>query len=175
MDQRSLLEFMTIMFAWLVEDAFPECDSDRVMKMCLLHDMGEAVTGDVPAFEKKEEDRMTEKDAIYQIAEVLPDKKRKEFLMLLEELEASETMEAKIVHALDKMEAIIQHNEASIDTWVPLEYDLQLTYGQEQAKAHPYLERLRELIRQDTLDKIDAAVDEALDEQMGLQDKKGFL
>ena len=163
MDQRSLLEFMTIaeklkcnlrhsctssgrpesvaehtfrliMFAWLVEDAFPEFDSDRIMKMCLLHDMGEAVTGDVPAFEKKEEDRMTEKDAIYQIAEVLPDKKRKEFLMLLEELEASETME-----------------------------------------AHPYLERLRELIRQDTLDKIDAAVDEALDEQMGLQDKKGFL
>ena len=123
------------MFAWLVEDAFPECDSDRVMKMCLLHDMGEAVTGDVPAFEKKEEDRMTEKYAIYQIAEVLPDKKRKEFLMLFEELEASETMEAKIVHALDKMEAIIQHNEASIDTWLPLEYDLQLTYGQEQAKV----------------------------------------
>ena len=52
---------------------------------------------------------------------------------------------------------------------------MPLTGRQEQAKAHPYLERMRELIHQDTLDKIDAAVDEALDEQMGLQDKKGFL
>ena len=45
----------------------------------------------------------------------------------------------------------------------------------EQEAMEYKVERLRELIRQDTLDKIDAAVDEALDEQMGLQDKKGFL
>ena len=45
------------------------------------------------------------------------------------ELEREETMEAKIVHALDKMETLIQHNEADIATWLPLEYDLQMTYG----------------------------------------------
>ena len=80
------------------------------------------------------------------------------------------------MHALDKMEAIIQHNEASIDTWLPLEYDAAADLWAGAGKS-PSLSgnAMRELIRQDTLDKIDAAVDEALDEQMGLQDKKGFL
>ena len=40
------------MFAWLVKDEFPDCDIDKVIKMCLFHDLGEAVTGDIPAFVK---------------------------------------------------------------------------------------------------------------------------
>ena len=65
----------------------------------------------------------------------------------IDELEKAETMEAKIVHALDKMEALIQHNEADIATWLPLEYDLQMTYGEKECKADPYLAKLREVIR----------------------------
>ncbi len=34
---------------------------------------------------------------------------------------------AELYKALDKMEALIQHNEADISTWLPLEYELQLT------------------------------------------------
>ena len=63
-------------------------------------------------------------------------------------------MEAKIVHALDKMEALLQHNEADIATWLPLEYDLQMTYGEKECKADPYLAKLREVIRQISADKI---------------------
>ena len=63
-------------------------------------------------------------------------------------------MEAKIVHALDKMEALIQHNEADIATWLPLEYDLQMTYGEKECKADPYLAKLREVIRRISADKI---------------------
>ena len=44
-------------------------------------------------------------------------------------MEALETLEAKIYKALDKLEALIQHNEADLSTWIPLEYDLQITYG----------------------------------------------
>ena len=51
--------------------------------------------------------------------------------------------EARIYKALDKMEAIIQHNEADVSTWLPLEYDLNLTYGVPESHAEPYLERLR--------------------------------
>ena len=73
---------------------------------------------------------------------------------LFDELEKAETMEAKIVHALDKMEALLQHNEADIATWLPLEYDLQMTYGEKECKADPYLAKLREVIRQISADKI---------------------
>ena len=65
-------------------------------------------------------------------------------------------MEAKIVHALDKMETLIQHNEADIATWLPLEYDLQMTYGEKECMADPYLTKLREVIRQISEDKITA-------------------
>lgn len=40
------------LMAMLVGDEFPEMDMDKVIKMCLIHDMGEAITGDIPAFEK---------------------------------------------------------------------------------------------------------------------------
>lgn len=142
------------MFAWLVKDEFPDCDMDKVIRMCLFHDLGEAVTGDIPCFDKKDSDRETEEDAVRKIAAMLPENKKEELLKLFEELEENVTMEAKITHALDKMEAVIQHNEAPIDSWIELEYELQLTYGQEQVKDIPYLSSLRETIRQDSLEKI---------------------
>ena len=143
-------------FAWLVKEEFPDCDMDKVMKMCLFHDLGEAVTGDIPAFVKTDDDRETEGNAISSVTAMLPEKERKELDELFDELDKAETMEAKIVHALDKMEALIQHNEADIATWLPLEYDLQITYGEKECKADPYLTKLREVIRQTSIDKIAA-------------------
>lgn len=127
---------------------------DKVMRMSLFHDLGEAVTGDIPAFVKTDSDREVEESAISNVTAMLPERERKELDALFDELEKAETMEAKIVHALDKMEALIQHNEADIATWLPLEYDLQMTYGEKECKADPYLAKLREVIRQISADKI---------------------
>lgn len=141
--------------AWLVRDEFPELDMDHVMKLCLFHDMGEAVTGDIPCFEKKDCHQEAEKQGIQKIAAMLPKECEEELLGMFQELEENATPEAKLVHSLDKMEALIQHNEASIDTWLPLEYELQMTYGQEEAKAFPYLERLRKAVEEDSRRKIE--------------------
>ena len=59
------------------------------------------------------------------------------------EMEALQTKEAQVYKALDKVEALISHNESDLSTWLPLEYDLQLTYGQENMKCSPYLTALR--------------------------------
>ena len=50
---------LTLM-AFFVRDEFPELDADKVMKMCLVHDIGEAFTGDVPSFEKTAADEEKE-------------------------------------------------------------------------------------------------------------------
>ena len=141
-------------FAWLVKEEFPQLSMDHVMKLCLFHDLGEAVTGDVPCFEKKDCHREAEDEGIKKAASMLPEKYEKELWERFRELDENKTEEAKLVHALDKMEAVIQHNEAPIDTWIPLEYDLQLKYGQEQAKAFPYLAELRRAVEEDTRRKI---------------------
>ena len=85
----------------------------------------------------------------------LPEPYSTRMLDLYGEMEALETQEAKIYKALDKMEAILQHNEAPISTWIPREYELNMTYGFDQAAFSPYLTALREQIRLDTAQKIE--------------------
>ena len=60
------------LMAYLVKDEFPETDMDKVIRMCLFHDIGEAVTGDIPAFEKTSQDESAEETAVSQVLEHLP-------------------------------------------------------------------------------------------------------
>ncbi|MEI3220443.1 MAG: HD domain-containing protein [Lachnoclostridium sp.] len=53
---------------------------------------------------------------------------------IFKEIIEKQTDESKLLQALDKLETVLQHNEAPIETWLPLEYDLQLTYGQQQVE-----------------------------------------
>ena len=64
--------YRLMVFAWLVRDEFPDVDMNRVMELALFHDMGEAITGDIPAFEKTGEDERAEEQALEQIADLLP-------------------------------------------------------------------------------------------------------
>lgn len=143
------------MMAFFVKDEFPQADMDKVIRMCMFHDMGEAFTGDIPAFLKKESDSQEESRIIYQWIETLPENYRQEVKELFDEMEALETLESKIYKALDKMEALIQHNEADIFTWLPLEYELNLVYGTEQVQFSDFFKSLKEAINQDTRDKIE--------------------
>lgn len=52
------------LMAMLLEDEFPEVDINRVIKMCLIHDLGEAFTGDIATFDKTSQDSEKE-DALY--------------------------------------------------------------------------------------------------------------
>ena len=134
------------LMAMLLRENFPEADMDKVICMCLIHDLGEAFTGDIPTFEKNAEDEKTEEDVLNQWVNSLPDTVSKPFSDLLSEMKALNTLEAKIYKALDKLEAVIQHNESDISTWIPLEYDLQLRYGRENVAFSPYFQQLKEEI-----------------------------
>ena len=145
---------ITLMAYW-VSDEFPEADLEKLMKMCLIHDLGEAVTGDIPAFEKTQADTEVEDRAVEeQVAALLPEREREEFLALFQEMNALETPEARLYKAFDKLEALIQHNEADIATWLPLEYDLQQTYGASECAFSDFTRELRAAVLEDSLDKI---------------------
>ncbi|MBQ9168665.1 MAG: HD domain-containing protein [Oscillospiraceae bacterium] len=142
------------LMAMLLEKEFPEADMNKVIRMCLIHDLGEAFTGDIPSFEKNKDHEQTEKDLLDHWVEGFPDDARQEFSELLAEMDAMETREAKIYKALDKLEAVIQHNESDISTWLPLEYDLQLQYGAENVKFSEYMQSLKDIIDDWTRRKI---------------------
>lgn len=145
------------LFAMLVANEFPEADMDKVIRMCLIHDLGEAFTGDIPSFEKTKKDEKKEENVLDEWIASFPEPERSQWQALYEEMNALETTEAKIYKALDKMEAIIQHDESDISTWIPLEYELQFEYGKENVQFSPYLRKLREEIDHITSEKIEKA------------------
>ena len=140
--------------AYWLRDEFPDADMDKVIRMCLIHDLGECFTGDIPSFDKTAADEEAEERLLFQWVDTLPSPLREDMQALYREMAALETQEAKIYKALDKLEAVIQHNESSLSTWEPHEYDLNLTYGTENASFSPYLTALREAVRQETIDKV---------------------
>ena len=136
--------------AFLLRDEFPELDMDRVVDMCLIHDWGEAITGDIPAFIKGGADEETESAVLRTMTGSLHDDLACRLNGLFDEMEALQTKEARLTKALDKIETLIQHNEAGADTWLPLEYELNLTYGDDISNMSEYTRRLRDLVRQES-------------------------
>ena len=137
------------------EEDFKDIDMDKVIRMCLIHDLGEAFTGDIPTFLKSGSDADKEDDIFLRWVGSFSSPQREEWLSLLNEMIELRTKEALVYKTLDKFEALISHNESDIKTWLPLEYDLQLTYGQELRGNVPYLDKLRDLIDEWTKKKIE--------------------
>lgn len=142
------------MMAYLLKDEFKDMDMDKIIKMCLVHDWGEAVTGDIPCFDKKDEDEKIEDQAIDMMLSILPGHISQELDELFTEMKNLSTPEARLVKALDKMEVVLQHNEADISTWLPLEYDLNVHHGEKEVAEFPYLIKLKKVLNDDSRYKI---------------------
>ena len=144
---------MTLM-AYLVSDEFPEADMNRVIRMCLIHDLGECFTGDIPTFLKTEGDEAKEEALLYRWVAGLPEPFATDMRQMYDEMAARETLEAKIYKAMDSLEAVIHHNESDLATWEPHEYELNRTYAYDRVAFSDYLKELRAAIRWDTEAKI---------------------
>lgn len=142
------------LMAYWVGDEFPELDTERVVQMCLIHDLGEAFTGDIPVFNKTDADEQREQQLLSAWVDSMPQPLRSQMQSLYEEMEMQQTGEAKLYKALDGLEALISHNESDLSTWEPNEYGLQLTYATDRMQFSDYMVSLREQIRQDSIIKI---------------------
>ncbi len=105
-------------------------DLGRTLKLIVLHDIAEAVTGDIPSFEesaRKDTKVADEAAAMERIRAMLPCRLRDLMLSLWREYEDGETAEAKFARAIDKLEVQHQHNLAALDTWTEQEFGLVYT------------------------------------------------
>ena len=127
--------WMMTLMAYFVRDEFPEADMDKVIRMCLIHDLGE--------------ERL-----LRDWVDTLPEFYREEMTALYGEMEKRETIEAKIYKAIDNLEAVIQHNISDLATWIPKEYELNKTYGDDKVAFSEYLRDLRAEVRRDTERKL---------------------
>ncbi len=144
---------LALMAFWLRAE-FTELDMNRVVQMCLIHDLGEAFTGDIPVFDKTAADEEREEQLLFAWVDAMPEPMRTDMQQFYREMEQRATPEAKLYKALDGLEALISHNESDLSTWEPNEYDLQMTYAEDRMKFSPYMVALREQVKQDSLTKI---------------------
>jgi len=132
------------------QDLLAPLNFERVLKLCIVHDLGEAISGDIPATmqaidaDKSEGER---RDLIL-LSNALPSHVQTDLLALWEEYEAAATPEAKVVKALDKIETIIQHNQGANPP--DFDYEFNIQYGNKYTSVHPVIAELRSLVDEDT-------------------------
>lgn len=108
------------MFALLLhKEIEEELNLERVLKLILVHDLGEIYAGDTYAhnsfarINKKER----EEEAIQKLLNKLPNDLELEFHELWNEYEVNETKEARFVQAIDKMQAFTQNVHTDGEVW----------------------------------------------------------
>jgi putative hydrolase of HD superfamily len=146
--------WMMTLMAYFMKDEFPEVDMDKVVQMCIIHDLGECFTGDIPTFDKTKAHEQNEENLLYSWVRTLPENYANEMIAMYEEMAERKTIESKIYKAIDGLEALLQHNISDLSTWIPKEYELNKTYADDKVAFSEYLTELREEIRKDTMEKI---------------------
>ena len=128
----------------------PVLDMQRVVLMCLIHDLGEAFDGDVPAIAQTAPGvkAASELAAMERLTRLLPPEAGATIREIWEEYEACQTPEARWVKALDKAETIIQHNQGANPAG--FDYAFNLTYGSEYFDDGALLSDLRLLLDEET-------------------------
>jgi putative hydrolases of HD superfamily len=138
------------LMAMLLYGRAPGIDLARLLKMCLIHDLGEAIGGDVPAPAQKAGELKSgqERKDLIQLIAPLPVPLGHEILELWDEYEAAHSSEAKIAKGLDKLETILQHNQGRNPAG--FDYSFNLGYGTRYTAADPVMAELRERLDQET-------------------------
>jgi putative hydrolase of HD superfamily len=139
------------LMALLLADHFPEVDFSRLIRILIVHDLGEALHGDIPA---TRQDPSTSKAAqerrdLLELLAPLPENLRRDVTALWDEYDGAATPEARLAKGLDKLETIMQHNEGRN----PGDFDngFNLEYGRSFTTADPRLAALRAVLDAETV------------------------
>jgi putative hydrolase of HD superfamily len=138
------------LMAMLLYGHSPSVDLARLLKMCLIHDLGEALRGDVPApSQVGQPDKADQERAdLLQLTESLPPALGQEIVELWDEYEAAESPESKVAKGLDKLETILQHTQGRNPP--DFDYAFNLDYGQQFTSVDGVMAAVRALLDQET-------------------------
>jgi 5'-deoxynucleotidase YfbR-like HD superfamily hydrolase len=138
--------------AMLLASEFPDVDATRLIRMCLVHDLGEAIGGDIPAPEQarrraegaSEGKSAAERRDLLTLVAPLPQSLHDDIVGLWDEYEAAETPTAKLAKGLDKLETILQHTQGRNPPG--FDYRFNLGYGREHTERPPLIATIRDIL-----------------------------
>ncbi len=102
--------FNLAVMAKILTPCLPHLNADRCIRLCLIHDLVESITGDITPHDgiTPEEKRRRESKAAEKLSRSWPDNS---FQSLWTEYQRQETPEAAFVHQLDALEMVFQARE----------------------------------------------------------------
>ena len=144
------------LMALVLAPELPDVDFARLVKICIVHDLGEAIGGDIPAPEQarraahgaNEGKAANERRDLLALLEPLPEARRAEIVALWDEYEEAQTPESKLAKALDKLETILQHTQGLNPP--DFDYRFNLGYGRTHTMQPPIIAALREVLDRET-------------------------
>src|SRR5688500_8927980 len=134
------------LMAMMLHQSFPGVDFARLVSICIVHDLGEAIGGDIPAPQqaavmgKAEQER---RDLLDLLAP-LPVHQHDEIATLWDEYEAALTPEARLAKALDKLETLLQHAQGANPP--DFDYRFNLEYGRLYTAGDDTIEAIRRIL-----------------------------
>ncbi len=142
------------LLAMTFADELPDIDLLRLLKICILHDLGEAIDGDIPAPLQSPSASKSEKERndFLTLVESLPGDLKSEFVSLWDEYEDGTSPEARVAKALDKLETILQHNQGSNPE--DFDYEFNIEYGKAHTNKVPIAVQIREVLDVETKAKV---------------------
>ena len=144
------------LMALVLRDEFPDADLGKLLAMCVVHDLGEAIGGDVPAPEQARRRALDpgaskaaqEREDLLTLLAPLPTAQRQMITALWDEYEAASSPEARAAKALDKLETILQHTQGANAR--DFDYRFNLGYGRAFTEGHPAIVKLRAVLDRET-------------------------
>lgn len=139
------------LMALLLGRRVPGIDLMRLLQLCIVHDLGEAVGGDVPAPEQARRraageagKSAKEREDLTSLVAPLPSPEREHMVALWDEYEAAATAEARLAKGIDKLETILQHVQGMNPP--DFDYRFNLGYGRAHTSEPPLIADLRRIL-----------------------------
>lgn len=139
------------LMAMVLRPAFPDVNFEKLVKICIIHDLGEAIGGDIPAPEQAKRGNAKSGDErrdLVALLEPLPATLRAEITALWDEYEGAASPEARLAKGLDKLETILQHTQGANPPG--FDYRFNIGYGRQYTADHPVLAELRRILDAET-------------------------
>jgi putative hydrolase of HD superfamily len=125
-------------------------DTEKLVRMLLLHDIQESITGDHDYYAKKEIGtpivKLQERLAMKDILSTLPTKLKRKYSAIWQEYEDKTTLEAMLANDIDKIEMLMQASEYEKEGYDSGKLDEFWTSVQSKIKT-PIIQELFKLLK----------------------------
>lgn len=134
------------LMAVVLEKEFQGIDIGKLLKLCVIHDLGEAMNGDIPAVDQTGDVNKSaeERKDLTELARPLSPELQKKILGLWDEYENTESQEAKLAKALDKLETLLQHTQGK--NMGNIDFQFNMNYGRHYTDYDSVTRELRAII-----------------------------